>query len=114
MSDIVLHVEENGQPRKLQSFVLHVVADLVMRKSVDAKKLGMLIVTYNAIVIIKLALPLIGLFMCTTTLILAWFQFLFSHDLPRATMFFLLPIFIVTLILIRVFTGTLKAEKSEV
>ena len=99
---------------QILSFILHVVADLIMRQSVDAKKLGMPIVTYNAIVIIKLALPLIGLFMCTTTLILVWFQFLYSHDLPMATMFFLLPVFIVTLILIRVFTGTLKAENTKV
>jgi len=98
------------------SFVFHVIADLIMQKSVDARKLGMSIYTYNTIVILKLAIPLIGLFMCITTLILLWFQFMFSHTLPMATMFFLLPIFIVTMIIMRVMTGARgkKGKEKEV
>jgi amino acid permease len=94
------------------SFVFHLIADIIMQKSVDARKLGMSIYTYNTIVILKLAIPLIGLFMCVTTLILVWFQFMFSHTLPMATMFFLLPIFIVTMIIIRVMTGA-RGKKGK-
>jgi hypothetical protein len=90
------------------SFIFHVIADLIMRRSVDIGKLGMPMFTYNSIVIIKLVIPLIGLFMCVTTLILVWFQFLFSHEPAMATLFFLLPIFILTLILMRVMTGPMK------
>ena len=94
------------------SFVFHVIADLIMQKSVDTRKLGMSIYTYNTIVILKLVIPLIGLFMCITTLILLWFQFMFSHTLPMATMFFLLPIFILTMIIMRVMTGV-RGKKGK-
>ena len=94
---------------QIVSFVFHLLADLIMRRSVDIGKLGMRIYTYNAIVIIKLVIPLIGLFMCTTTLILVWFQFLYSHQQPMASVFFLLPLFIVTLLLMRLLTSSNKA-----
>jgi len=90
------------------SFILHVLADLIMRRSVERKKLGMPMGIYNTIVLIKMIIPLIGIFMCTTTLILFWFQFLHDHDLPMATLFFLMPVFFVTLLLIRVLTSIKK------
>jgi len=90
------------------SCILHVLADLIMRKSVVRKKLGMHIVIYNIIVLVKMIIPLIGIFMCTTTLILFWFQFLHDHDLPMATLFFLMPVFFVTLLLIRLLTSIKK------
>src|SRR6478735_8203906 len=57
---------------QIVSFIFHVVADLIMRRSVDKRRLAMSIYTYNAVVTIKMVVPLIGLFMCTTTLILLW------------------------------------------
>ncbi|HSB92682.1 MAG TPA: hypothetical protein VLC28_06170 [Flavitalea sp.] len=98
---------------QIVSFILHILADIIMRKSVDTGKLGMRIYIYNAIVILKLVIPLIGLFMSITTLILLWFQFLFSHGLPMASMFFLLPIFIVTMIIMRVLTGVRGKKGRE-
>jgi hypothetical protein len=96
---------------QILSFIFHLLADIIMRKSVDTGKLSMSIYTYNTIVILKLAIPLIGLFMCVTTLILVWFQFMFSQTLPMASMFFLLPIFIVTMIIMRVMTGVRGKKK---
>ena len=93
---------------QLVSFILHVVADIIMRRSVDRGKLGMRIVTYNTIVIIKLVVPVVGVFMCTTTLILVWFQFLYSFQPFVAALIFLLPIVLLMILLMKAMTSSAK------
>lgn len=95
------------------SYIFHLLADLIMASSVDQQHITTRIGFYNFIVIFKLAIPVIGLFMCTTTGILAWFQFIGGHALPWASLWFLLPGLLLTLLLFFVFTRK-KGEEQKV
>lgn len=97
---------------QILSYVFHLIADLIMASSVDRGHIVTSIGFYNVIVILKLAIPVIGLFMCTTTAILAWFQFIGEHQLAWASIWFMLPGVLLTGLLFYVFTRKKVEEKK--
>lgn len=93
---------------QLLSFLFHIIADWVMYRSVQQHDIAGSMRLYNAMVILKLLIPLLGLFMCTTTGILLWFQFLGGWTVEISSVIFLLPLLAVTILLMVVLTNGKK------
>ena len=80
------------------SLLAHWLSDMLMLNSLKKNRMDIPMRFFNTLVIIKLVVPVLGLFIALATLILVWFRFLNSQNLPWATLFFILPVALVSLV----------------
>lgn len=80
------------------SLVAHWISDIILIGSLKKKKMDIPMRLFNTLVVIKLVVPVLGLFIGLATLILLWFRFLNNQAIPLATLIFILPVVLVGLL----------------
>lgn len=80
------------------SLLAHWLSDVFLLNSLKKKKMEISMRFFNALVVIKLVVPVLGLFIGLATLILLWFRLLNNQSIPWAALIFILPVVLLSLV----------------
>lgn len=80
------------------SLLAHWLSDMFLLNSLKKKKMEIPMRFFNALVVIKLVVPVLGLFVGLATLILLWFRVLNNQSIPWAALIFIMPVVLLSLV----------------
>lgn len=80
------------------SLLAHWLSDMFLLNSIKKKKMEIPMRFFNALVVIKLVVPVLGLFVGLATLILLWFRLLNNQSIPWAALIFIMPVVLLSLV----------------
>lgn len=73
------------------ALVCHALSDMILLNSLKQQEMTTRMHLFNTLVIIKMVFPVLGVFISFATLILVWFRFLNSMQIPLAAVVFFAP-----------------------
>jgi len=76
---------------QIVALVCHALSDLILLKSLKRQEMVTRMKLFNTLVIIKMIFPVLGVFISFATLVLIWFKFINTMQIPLAAIVFFAP-----------------------